>query len=770
MYSSVNLHHNKCNPVVANFHQFSNMRTLLSALLSLFIVASISAQNIKNRVISIPAQKHGKPLQDPWTGGLNSPQLSECDLNLDGIPDLVAFDRVANKLSTYLNRGDGSDTTYYYAPQYEEMFPDTMVSWMLMADYNHDSIADIFTYGGAGTRVYKGRIQDDTLLKFDVVMPLLLYRFDNTSYPYIWTSIDDVPAFVDVNFDGDIDVLTFDVLGGSTIQYFENQTMENIGNPAFAIDSFKYELVTKCWGNVAESNLDNSIVLNISCKGTGEQEANSGYESRHAGSTIFAVDEGNDHDIDLLLGDISFNNMVLLRNCGDSSYANVCSYDTAYPTCNVPVTLPIFPAGFGIDANNDGYRDLLIAPNARTSARDINNLYYYKNVNDVNCTFELQTDSFVVDQSYDFGTDSKPVLFDYNGDGLMDIVVGNYGYFRPFMTYKSTLAVLENIGTQSSPSFRLRTDDYQNISAYARIGVHPTFGDMDDDGLQDLIIGDHQGYIHYLKNVGATVASFPTITSAQYFGLDVGEYAAPCIYDMNGDGLKDLVVGKLNGKVNYYWNFGTTTNAQFSQDSVNTNFGNINVAVGSSSLNYSTPSIMRDENNDLAIYVGSARGTIYKYIVNTANLRSGSFNLVTDNYLKEDLGFKSTIAIGDLNNDGNWEYITGNSRGGLAIYSDSLWNPGTTLNLPTAINEARDAGHIMLYPNPAKSYINIRLSKGAFVSPEVEIYNVIGERFATEFTTNANVIILNTNNLHTGMYFVRIIGMGNAYTARVIIE
>ena len=746
------------------------MKTLLSAILSIFIFSSLSAQNVKNRVISIPGEKHGKRIQDPWTGGLNSPQLSQCDLNLDGVPDLVAFDRVGNKVLTYINRGDGSDTTYYYAPQYEEMFPDTMNSWMLLADYNNDGVADIFTYGGAGTRVYKGRIQGDSILQFDVVMPLLLYKFDETSYPYIWTSIDDVPAFVDVNFDGDIDVLTFDVLGGSTIQYFENQTMENQGNPTFDIDSFKYELITKCWGNVAESNLDNSIVMGLSCKNSGEQDVNSGYESRHAGSTIFTLDDGNDHDIDLLLGDISYSNMVMLRNCGDSSYATVCSYDTAFPSCDLSVTLPIFPAGFGVDANNDGLRDLLVAPNARTGARDVNNLYFYKNVNDTSCTFEFQTDSFIVDQSFDFGTDSKPVLFDYNGDGLMDIIVGNYGYFRPFMTYKSTLGVLENIGTQSSPAFRLRTDDYQNISTYARIGVFPAFGDMDDDGLDDLIIGDHQGYLHYFRNVGGSVASFPTMTTPQYFGIDVGEYAAPFIFDVNGDGLKDLVVGRRNGKVSYYWNFGTTSNAQFHTDSSNVNFGNINVSQNASTESYAAPSLRRDENNDLAIYVGSARGTIYKFIVNPNNLRSGNFSLATDNYLKEDVGAKANMSIGDLNNDGNWDYVVGNARGGISIYSDSLWNPGTTLNIPTGINEPSQRGDILVYPNPAKQLVNIRVSNGAFANVQVETYNLIGERFATEFSVNNDVITLNTNALHAGMYFVSITAMGNIYTARVIIE
>lgn len=746
------------------------MRTLWFALLSLFVFnASLSAQNIKNRVISIPAQKNGLPLQDAWSGGLNSPQFSEADLNLDGIKDLVAFDRVGNKLLTYINRGNGSDTTYYYAPQYEELFPTDITAWTLIRDYNDDGVPDIFTYGGAGTKVYKGRVENGTIIRFDVVSSLLLYKFDETTNANIWTSVDDVPAFIDVNFDGDIDILTFDVLGGSTIQYFENQTMENQGNPAYHIDSFKYELITKCWGGFAESNIDNSVVLGIACKTDGQEEiGNDG--SRHAGSTVFAFDDGNDHDIDLLLGDISFSNLVFLENCGDSSFASMCAYDPVYPACNTTVTLPIFPAAFSVDADNDGRQDLLIAPNARTGARDVKNVLFYKNINDTACNFAYQTDSFVIDQSFDFGTDSKPTFFDYNGDGLMDIVVGNFGYFRPFSTYKSTLAVLENIGTQGYPSYRLRTDDYSNISSYNLVGVHPAFGDLDGDGRADLILGDLYGDLHYLRNTGGTQAAFPTITAPLYFDIHVDQYSAPFIYDVNNDGLNDLVVGKKNGRVNYYWNFGTPTAAVFHKDSVNTNFGGISVALNSAAENFASPVIMRDANNDVVLFSGSARGTIFKYRVDPSKLRSGSFAILDSNYIQEDIGSKSTIAISDINNDGHWEYVIGNSRGGLAIYSDSLWNPGTSLNLTTDIQQVLSSNGIMLYPNPAKSYVNVKLEQGMFVNPSVEIYNLLGEMFAIDIRVNDDVIQLNTTTLSTGMYFVRITGMGNTYTARMIIE
>lgn len=46
---------------------------------------------------SIPVRDlNGKLLPNAWTGGLNAPQFSTMDFDLDGKDDLVLFDRMAN--------------------------------------------------------------------------------------------------------------------------------------------------------------------------------------------------------------------------------------------------------------------------------------------------------------------------------------------------------------------------------------------------------------------------------------------------------------------------------------------------------------------------------------------------------------------------------------------------------------------------------------------------------------------------------------------------
>ena len=42
-----------------------------------------------------------------------------------------------------------------------------------------------------------------------------------------------------------------------------------------------------------------------------------------------------------------------------------------------------------------------------------------------------------------------PTFFDYNNDGLKDLVIGNYGYHNPNDNPTSSLALLENIGNDS---------------------------------------------------------------------------------------------------------------------------------------------------------------------------------------------------------------------------------------------------------------------------------------------------------------------------------
>ena len=221
------------------------MNRIFTLTLLVISFLHISAQSPKYRVIGIPVERNGLPVRDAWLGGFDSPQFSTCDLNQDGIPDLFVFDRVGNKVYTYLGNGGSPDTMFTYAPQYEPLFPKELNNWALLRDYNHDGVPDIFTHAGLGIMVYKGSMVNG-LLHFDLVSKYLKYS-DSIFSTNIFTNIQDIPAITDVNGDGDIDILSCDEFG-SVIGYYENQTVENAGNPAFAYDSLRFAMITSCWG------------------------------------------------------------------------------------------------------------------------------------------------------------------------------------------------------------------------------------------------------------------------------------------------------------------------------------------------------------------------------------------------------------------------------------------------------------------------------------------------------------------------------------------
>ena len=79
-------------------------------------------------------------LTNPWTGGFNAVQISKMDLNFDSLEDLFVFDRTGNKITTFINNG----STYSYAPEYEQLFPQSLSDWVLLRDYNNDNKKDIF--------------------------------------------------------------------------------------------------------------------------------------------------------------------------------------------------------------------------------------------------------------------------------------------------------------------------------------------------------------------------------------------------------------------------------------------------------------------------------------------------------------------------------------------------------------------------------------------------------------------------------------------------
>lgn len=143
---------------------------------------------------------------------------------------------------------------------------------------------------------------------------------------------------------------------------------------------------------------------------------------------------------------------------------------------------------------------------------------------------------------------------DYNNDGKKDIVVGEgAGRIRVYL----------NTNTDADPQFG--NFSYVQVgSTTFDIGDYsaPYVFDWDNDGKQDVLCGDMNGYVHLLINTGT--ASNPAYSSAVYLydgavAIDVSSRSAPVIFDWDGDGKNDLLIGNSAGKIRFYPNVGTNS-------------------------------------------------------------------------------------------------------------------------------------------------------------------------------------------------------------------
>jgi hypothetical protein len=357
------------------------------------------------------------------------------------------------------------------------------------------------------------------------------------------------------------------------------------------------------------------------------------------------------------------------------------------------------------------------------------------------------------------GEGAYPVFFDYDNDGLKDMFIGNYGYYNS-LGFEHKIALFKNIGTATVPQFELITRDYDGydgtLSPLSSLGITnmiPTFGDMDSDGDADMIIGAFDGKMHYFKNIAplGTMAHFvlaqANFKNSNNRSIDVGDFAAPQIVDIDNDGKNDLVIGSYNGKFAYYHNNGTLVSSIPSLDSVTHFFGRLKVNQPNYFTGYSYPFFFRQA-GITKLLAGTQLGYLRLYDNIDGNL-SGSFNLVDSTYLNIREGDRTAPFGADINNDGYMDLIIGNYQGGVAFFKG--------VSSLTTSNEISNDTHWSMdaFPNPAQNILNIIITNDNQTNYRIEFYNMLGQIVYSEHTVNSYIQIY-IGNMKQGIYLCKI--------------
>jgi PKD repeat protein len=557
-------------------------------------------------------------------GGFSDPFFA--DLDNDGDTDMISGES-SGRFHYYENKSSGKNYDLVSEGFLTFSNGGTLDIWLYsspeLADMDDDGDLDLISGRIFGEIFYYENIGSSSAPIWNAVGYLT-----NQAGTTIDSGSDSRPDLVDIDNDGDLDLLVGNSLG--TISYYEN-----VGTKSAPL-----------WSGIGLLNDINTNTIDV---------------GRNSSPELADID--NDGDMDLFVGDWS-GNIHYFENTGNSSEPFWTPLGTISLTSGTLIDTGSVATPLLLDFDHDGDLDLL-------SGNSSGRILYYRNVGDMNVPkWVLATSRY---NSISVSSYSRPAFADLDNDDDQDLFLGSSN---------GTVLHFQNEGTKNRPIWiplggvMDKDDQTIDVNTYS----DPTLADIDNDKDSDLFIGDRNGNIHYYRNEGDIYS--PVWTSVGLLAhttgtIDIGFYSRPAFVDIDKDEDLDLFVGGSGGRIYFYRNDGDINAPEWVAVGWIINAEGSTIDVGS----YSSPTFMDvDRDGDPDLFIGTYFGKIYFYR-NEGNETSPLWELVSRDYRSISQQYRLDPAFVDIDDDGDLDLFFGNSSG-LLYYYPTLGGLVHVYNIP----------------------------------------------------------------------------------------